>query len=127
MKIAIPSTEESILCPHFGHAPLFAVIELDIEKKAIISTSLLKPEMGGHAAVPPWLKTLGVSSLIAGGLGQLAIENLNNHGIEVFYGAPELHVNQVAELWMNDRLELNPQPCNHTHDHDCEHSEHTHG
>jgi len=124
MKIAIPATEESILCPHFGHAPLFAILELNTENKEIISTTLLKPEMGGHAAVPPWLKSLGVTALIAGGLGALAIENLNNNGIDVFYGAQELNVNEIASLWMKDELELNPQPCNHTHDHDCEHHSH---
>lgn len=126
MKIAIPATEDSILCPHFGHAPYFAVIEVNTETKKIIETTLLKPEMGGHSAVPPWLKSLGVSSLIAGGLGSLAIENLNKHEINVFYGAPELPVNRIVELWMKDELELNPQPCNHTHDHDCEHMDHHH-
>lgn len=127
MKIAIPATEESILCPHFGHAPCFAIVEINPLTKEIINTTLLHPEMGGHAAVPPWLKSIGVENLIAGGLGSLAIDNLNKHEINVFYGAPELHVNKIAELWMKDELELNPQPCNHTHDHDCAHTEHHHG
>ncbi len=122
MKIAIPATEERILCPHFGHAPYFAVIETNDATKEIIKTTLLQPEMGGHAAVPPWLKSLGVKCLIAGGLGNLAIENLNNHDIDVFYGAPELPVDEIVRQFMTDELELNPQPCNHKHDHDCSHT-----
>jgi predicted Fe-Mo cluster-binding NifX family protein len=127
VKIAIPSTEESVLCPHFGHAPYFAVVEISDKTKEIVSTTLLKPDMGGHAAVPPWLKSLGVSSLIAGGLGSLAIENLNTHDIDVFYGAPELPISEIVRLYLKDELVLNPQPCSHTHDHDCEHTEHQHG
>lgn len=127
MKIAIPSTEENILCPHFGHAPMFAIININDSTKEIVSTTLLKPEMGGHSAVPPWLKTMQVSKLIAGGLGSLAIENLNNHNIDVYYGAPELPVNEIVQLFLKDELVLNPQPCNHKHDHECEHAEHHHG
>ncbi len=126
MKVAIPSTEEQILCPHFGHAPGFAVVEINDSIKEIVGTVLLIPDMGGHAAIPPWLKSLGVSTLIAGGLGAPAIENLNANGIDVLYGAPELPVNEIVKLWITDKLVLNPKPCNHNHDHDCAHGEHQH-
>lgn len=126
MKLALPATEEGILCPHFGHAPRFAVVETDDNTKTIAKTILLRPEMGGHAAVPPWLKSLSVSKLIAGGLGNLAIENLNNHGIDVYYGAPELPVEELVSRFLSDTLVLNPKPCDHTHDHDCPHGDHQH-
>jgi predicted Fe-Mo cluster-binding NifX family protein len=122
MKIAIPSTEESILCPHFGHAPCFAIIEIETTQKTILNVEIMQPEQGGHEGIPPWLKSMNVTALIAGGLGKMAIDNLQKHDIEVFYGAPELPVKEIAQLWMNDNLNLNPQPCNHTHDHNCEHS-----
>ena len=124
MKIAIPATEEQVLCPHFGHAPYFAVVEVDNATRRIGVIQLLKPEQGGHAAVPPWLRDLGVTTLIAGGLGQLAIENLHRHGIDVQYGAPELPVAQIAEHWLQGTLTLNPRPCDHKHDPDCEHGQH---
>lgn len=127
MKIAIPATEESILCPHFGHAPFFAVIEINESNTEILSSKLLKPEMGGHAAVPPWLKSLGVIKMIAGGLGSLAIENLNNNSIDVYYGAPELPIAEIVHQFLNNTLQLNPKPCDHKHDHDCEHGDHHHG
>ncbi len=127
MKIAIPANEDKTLCPHFGHAPFFAVLELEGPGQGVKSLQLLQPEQGGHSAVPPWLNSLGVMALIAGGLGQLAIENLNRHGIEVHYGAPELPVEEIARLWLAGELKLNPRPCTHTHDHDCSHEGHTHG
>lgn len=126
MKIALPATEQGILCQHFGHAPRFAVVEIDDNSKTIVNTNLLQPEMGGHSAVPPWLKSLGITKLIAGGLGKPAIDNLNNHGIDVYYGAPELPVEELVRQFLTDTLVLNPQPCDHTHDHDCQHGEHHH-
>lgn len=120
MKIAIPATEQGILCPHFGHAPRFAIVETD--EQTVQNTNLLTPDQGGHAAVPPWLQTLGVSCLIAGGLGAKAIENLNLHGIDVHYGAPELPVETIAEMWLKQTLHLDPHPCDHKPDHDCGHN-----
>ncbi len=127
IKIAIPSNEMAILYPHFGHAPLFAIVEVNEDSKEITEVQLLHPELGGHEAVPPWLKSLGVTALIAGGLGKPAIDNLNTHCIDVFYGAPELSVKELVGLWLKNELILNPQPCNHSHDHECEHTEHHHG
>jgi len=124
IKIAIPANELEVLYPHFGHAPYFAIIEINDNTKEIVNTTLLKPELGGHEAVPPWLKSLGVSKLIAGSLGNLAIENLNTHCIDVYYGAPELPVKELVSLWLKNELVLNPQPCNHSHDHECEHTGH---
>lgn len=121
MIIAIPSSEQGVLYPHFGHAPRFAIVET--EGETVVGTQHLCPEQGGHAAVPPWLKALGVSCLIAGGLGAKAIENLNLHDIDVHYGAPELPVQSIAELWLKGSLRLDPRPCDHKHDHDCAHSE----
>jgi predicted Fe-Mo cluster-binding NifX family protein len=127
VKIAIPSNEEGILYPHFGHAPAFAVLEVDESTKQIIETKLTVPEMGGHAAVPPWLNSLGVSVLIAGGLGAAAIENLNHHNIDVYYGASELPVQEVVTQWLAGNLKLDPRPCSHQHGHDCGHGDHQHG
>jgi len=53
MKIAIPANEQGILYPHFGHAPYFAIVDVEEETKRITNISLQKPELGGHAAVPP--------------------------------------------------------------------------
>lgn len=121
MKIAIPASENNVLCPHFGHAPLFAIIELKPELKQVLDVKVLKPEKGGHAAIPPWLAEMGVSVLIARGLGAAAIDNLNQHQIKVHYGAPELPVEEIARKWMEGSLSLDPRPCTHNHDHDCSH------
>ncbi|HNX01252.1 MAG TPA: DUF134 domain-containing protein [Candidatus Cloacimonadota bacterium] len=124
MKIAIPATEDGILCPHFGHAPMFAIVEVNSETKEIVSSTLYKPEMGGHAAVPPWLRMMGVTKLIAGGLGAMAVDNLQRNGIEVIAGAPELKVEDVTTLWLDGKLISNPKPCSHEHHEGCEHDHH---
>jgi predicted Fe-Mo cluster-binding NifX family protein len=126
MKIAIPAYENQTLCPHFGHAPNFAIIEVNDETKQVNSIELLVPEMGGHEAVPPWLKSLGVSVLVAGGIGQRAIDNLQAHQITVLYGAQEKPVKEITEEFLNNKLTMEPRPCNHIHHDNCEHHDHEH-
>lgn len=120
MIIAIPATEEQILCPHFGHAPFFAIISADESTHEITSIALLKPEIGGHDALPPWLLSLGVHIVIAGGIGKPAIENLQTHQIKVVCGSYEHPVMQVVTQYLSGDLLTSPRECNHG-------SEHTHG
>jgi predicted Fe-Mo cluster-binding NifX family protein len=124
MKIAIPAFENGTLCPHFGHAPNFAVADVNTETKEINSIELLVPKMGGHEALPPWLKSLGVTVLIAGGIGARAIEFLCANQITVVAGAPELPIREVVTQWLAEQLNLNPQPCNHVHTEGCDHEHH---
>lgn len=130
MIIAIPANEDKTLCSHFGHAPRFAIIKTDADKN-IVSAELLEHEGGGHKALPPWLKSLGVELLIAGGLGAPAMENLNAHGIAVLAGAPPLDTEEVVRLFLSGKLENRYTPCNHHGEHhhheeghECGHHKH---
>ncbi len=119
MKIAIPANENKTLCPHFGHAPFFAIIDLYQETKEVNTIELIAPSMGGHEAVPPWLKSLGVTLMIAGGIGQKAIDFVAANGITLIAGVPELPITEVVNLWLNDKLVSQFTPCNHTHEEGC--------
>ena len=120
MIIAIPATEDNILCPHFGHAPYFAIIAADESTHAITTLSLLQPTVSGHEALPLWLKSLGVELLIAGGIGKPAIENLREHNINVVCGAYEHPCSQVVSQYLSGNLLTSPKECDHKHDHACD-------
>ena len=123
MIIAMPATAESILCPHFGHAPMFAFLDIDENEHGPIikNVELIAPEQGGHDAIPPWLAKRNVSILIAGGIGQAAIENCKKNMIKVVYGAPELPVATIAMQWLEKALSLSPHSCNHSCGNTCGH------
>ncbi|NMB51362.1 MAG: ATPase, partial [Bacteroidales bacterium] len=79
-KIAIP-LEEGILCSHFGHCQQFAII--DAEGKEITFETLVTPPPHEPGLLPGWLAEKGVTDVIAGGMGQRAINLFNERKINV--------------------------------------------
>ena len=47
MKIAIPLTN-GMISAHFGHCEQFIIIEVDVDKKEVISSELLTPPPHGQ-------------------------------------------------------------------------------
>jgi predicted Fe-Mo cluster-binding NifX family protein len=53
--------------------------------------------------------------VIAAGIGQRALNNLNHHGIEVRIGQPGRSVESVAAAWLAGQLASLPNSCAHLH------------
>jgi len=83
-RIAIP-LENGILCSHFGHCQQFAI--LDTDSNLITNESFITPPPHEPGLLPGWLAEKGVTDVIAGGMGQRAIELFNRQNINVFVGA----------------------------------------
>lgn len=122
MIIALPAEETKMLCPHFGHAPLFAIVKVD-ENKQITDISYQTPTVSGHSALPSWLKSFGVEVIIVGGIGKPALANLAANGIRPIAGAPVKNVGEIVSLWLTEKLELKPTECSHHHG---QHDHHDH-
>jgi len=79
LKIAI-STDGDEVCPHFGRAPQFTIITIEnnelIEKKVVSNP--------GHTvgSIPNFINAQGATCMIAGGMGNRAIQFFNQYGIE---------------------------------------------
>ena len=86
MKIAIP-TRNNLVEDHFGHCEYYSVYETD-EKKNIISKELFRTQggCGCKSNIAGILNQMGVKVLLAGNMGQGALNMLNAHGIEVIRG-----------------------------------------
>ncbi|HID98418.1 MAG TPA: dinitrogenase iron-molybdenum cofactor [Thermodesulfobacteriaceae bacterium] len=87
MKIAVP-VENGVLCSHFGHAARFASV--DIEDGRIGESRLLVPPPHEPGSLPRWLKELGTTHVICGGIGARAVELLQAAGIEVVSGVSSM-------------------------------------
>jgi predicted Fe-Mo cluster-binding NifX family protein len=112
--IAIPM-ENGQLCAHFGHCQYFAVVK--VENSVITDVQEIIPPEHEPGLYPKWVASFGVTDVIVGGMGQQAITLFNQQNINAFVGAPMYDVQRLVEDFINDKLTLSANYCNHDHDH----------
>ncbi len=120
MKIALP-IENGMLCGHFGHAPQFAIVE--VENGAVSKSSLETPPPHEPGILPKWLSELGVTHIICGGIGARAIELLSNAGVQVVAGVNPGDPTKIIEDFLAGNLKgaSGPTCSGHGHEHGCHH------
>ncbi len=107
-KIAIPVVQEK-LSGHFGHCEYF---EFFIEENGkIIRTERAVPPPHQPGVLPLWLAELKATAIIAGGMGQRAIELFLQNGIDVYLGAEQKSAEELAEDLVNNRLVCGQNYC----------------
>ena len=118
MKIAV-TYENGEVFQHFGHTQQFKVYE--IEDKKIVSSEVIGNGGYGHGSLAGYLKGLGVSALICGGIGGGARNMLGDAGITVYPGAfGDADAN--VEAFIKGSLDYDPDTECHHHDHEGGHS-----
>lgn len=115
--IAIPVNEAGSLDAHFGHCKFFSLIKT--EGQTIISEKKIVPPPHEPGLLPQWLSEKGATDIIAGGMGQKAIQLFNEKGVNAFVGAPQMQAQDLANAFLNDNLNLTANYCNHGPDHVC--------
>lgn len=120
MKIALPTNQNLIDC-HFGHCEYFTVFTVDNDSKEIIAQdTVASPEgCGCKSNIACTLSDMGVTHMLAGNMGDGAVNVLNSAGIEVLRGCSG-DVKEVALNWLNGTLADSGESC-HAHDHECSH------
>ncbi|HDS00435.1 MAG TPA: ATPase [candidate division Zixibacteria bacterium] len=104
LKIAIP-VERGMLSPHFGHCTEFAFIDADPVSKKIMRTEIVSAPPHQPGLLPQWLGETGCNIIIAGGMGNRAINLFNQRGIEVICGAPSQSPQALALEFLNGELQ----------------------
>lgn len=100
---------------HFGRTQYFKIYE--IEDGKIVNTQVIDNGGFGHHDLPPYLKSLGVETLILGNRGQGAIDALDRAGIKQIAGVTG-KADAAAELFVQGKLVGNPDArCNHHGEH----------
>ncbi len=87
MKIAVPVTKNNQIDDHFGHCEFYSIYTIS-EKGEIKDEQLIKSEQGCgcKSNIAGVLSENGVTIMLAGGIGEGAINVLNNSGIKVIRG-----------------------------------------
>jgi len=110
-KIAVPIDDKGILDAHFGHCKFFAI--LNVSDNQIISEENIIPPPHEPGLLPRWLAEKGVTDIIAGGMGQRAIQIFNENRVNAFVGAPMLSARELTEGLLSGSLELSANYCDH--------------
>ena len=110
-RIAVPCTEEGKLDAHFGHCKKFNVFTVD--DKNIILEEAFNPPPHEPGVLPKWLAGHGVTDVIAGGMGNKAIQIFNSIGVNVFVGAPQKTAKELVQGFLNNTIDFNANYCNH--------------
>jgi predicted Fe-Mo cluster-binding NifX family protein len=98
IKIAIPSKQNEV-DDHFGHCEYFTIIELNEQLE--ITSQYKRPtaeNCGCKSNLAEDLAAEGVSILLAGGIGQGAINKLKSANIEVLAGFRGT-IGEVVDRW----------------------------
>ena len=103
---------------HFGHCESFAIYENP-------GNSVAAPEVvpnPGHRPgfLPVFLKDMGCDVVIAGGMGQAAVDIFNQHGVEVVLGASG-SADEAVRAYLRGELASTGEVCGeHEHAHEGE-------
>ena len=112
MRIAIPLADGK-LAMHFGHCEKFALIDVDTETKAILKKEEIVPPAHEPGILPQWLGELGANAILAGGMGQRALQLFTQNGIKVVVGASSESPEDLVAAYLNETLETGGNVCDH--------------
>ncbi|WP_207263391.1 NifB/NifX family molybdenum-iron cluster-binding protein [Desulfovibrio sp. Huiquan2017] len=116
MIIALP-TREGLIDDHFGHCDHYTLVTVE-DNRITFSERMDSPQgCGCKSDIAPVLAERGVKVMLAGNMGQGALNILKNAGIEVVRGCSG-PIEKVLEKWLSGELKDNQITCDH---HDCDH------
>lgn len=112
IKLAVP-TEGGVLCAHFGHCESFYIAT--VEGKEITSEEKIVPPVHQPGLYPAWVAEHGVTTVIAGGIGEKAKVLFKEQNIEVIEGLGFISPRELVTKFIGGSLVSGTNTCNHDH------------
>jgi predicted Fe-Mo cluster-binding NifX family protein len=123
MKIAVPVTNDNQIDGHFGHCESYGVFTISDSKEITEIKSVESPQgCGCKSDIASTLSTDGVTVMLAAGIGEGAVNKLNNYGIEVIRGCYG-NATEVVKLYISGLVEDTGSSCEHHGSHHDHHQE----
>lgn len=117
MKIALPSRQNQV-DEHFGHCEYFTVFTVNDNREILAEETIASPAgCGCKSNVARVLAEMGVTTMLAGNMGQGAVNVLNGCGIDVLRGCTG-NVKEVTQRWLEGTLQDTGIACA-LHEHGC--------
>lgn len=123
-KIAIP-TNGAVVDDHFGHCQFYTIYTLHSDNSILKKEIMPSPEgCGCKSDIASVLKNMGVSIMLAGNMGEGAVNKLNEAGLKVYRGfSGDTRVVTESYLKGNKGSDIlcSHNKGNHEGDHSCNH------
>lgn len=115
-KIALPVTMGNQIDSHFGHCEFYSIYTVS-DSNEILKAELIKSAQGCgcKSNIAAELAEMGVTVMLAGGIGGGAINVLNQNGIEVVRGCSGSASDAVTQ-YLAGLISDSGESC-HTHEH----------
>ncbi len=125
MKIAVPVTPSNEIDSHFGHCSFYNVYTISNQQITDIEKIDSPQGCGCKSNIASVLASKGVTLLLAGGIGEGAINVLYFSGIEVIRGCSG-NATDVVNLYLAGSVQDSGSSCqlhneHGDHEHTCQH------
>jgi len=124
MKVAIPSNS-GFVEDHFGHSEYFTVYTINENNEAVNEEIIASAQgCGCKSDIVETLYNMGVQTMLAGNMGEGAVNKLNRFGIKVIRGCSG-EVAAVVNDWLKGTLKDSGELCDNHHHHNggnCNHN-----
>ncbi len=107
MRIAI-STEGEAVSAHFGRCPAFTIV--DIEDGKVLNKEIIANPGHHPGYLPQFLQERSVNCIIAGGMGQNALNLFSQHDIETVVGISG-SIDEVMDKLVKGKLKRGESLC----------------
>jgi predicted Fe-Mo cluster-binding NifX family protein len=111
MKIAVPVTSSNQIDDHFGHCEFYGVYTIS-EKNEIVDVQTIKSVQGCgcKSNIAGVLTSQGVTIMLAGGIGEGAINVLGSCGIKVIRGCSG-NASDIVKLYLDGKINDSGESC----------------
>ncbi|MBP6231210.1 MAG: dinitrogenase iron-molybdenum cofactor biosynthesis protein [Paludibacteraceae bacterium] len=119
MKIAVPVKSNNQIDAHFGHCEGYKIYTT--EGKSILKEEALESpkSCGCKSDIASVFQQKGVTIMLAGGIGDGAVDALTTHNVEVIRNC-QGDANELVINYLNGNVFDKGENCSsHSHDHSC--------
>lgn len=128
IKVAVPTTKENTVDSHFGHCEAYTIFTIDQTNKIVGNEIFPAPAgCGCKSNIASVLKAKEISVMLAGNMGQGALDVLTNEDIKVVRGCSG-NVTDVVLSYLSGLIIDSGVGCTshengggHSSDHSCNH------
>jgi len=127
MKIAVPTKENNQIDAHFGHCEFYKIYTVSDQNQVISEERLDSPQgCGCKSNIADTFKSIGITIMLAGGIGNGAINNLKARGVDVVRNC-EGDVTEIVTKYLAGEVKDGGSNCSahedgHEDGHVCSHN-----
>jgi len=123
MKIAVPTKENNQIDAHFGHCEFYRIYTVSDQNQVISNEKMDSPQgCGCKSNIAEAFENDGIKIMLAGGIGDGAVNKLNAHGVNVIRNC-QGDVTELVQQYLAGKVQDSGTNCAaHSDGHVCSHN-----